>query len=935
MMEIPTRYDFKSTEKRIYQLWRDRHCFDSVYDRDGKPRSPDEADKPRFTIAIPPPNVTGRLHMGHALNNTIQDVLIRYKRMDGYDALWLPGTDHAGISTQTVVRKHLDAEGVDYRELGRDKFIEKAWEWKKKFGDMILTQLEKLGCSCDWRRTCFTMDDGPSRGVRTVFKALYDRGLLYRGKRIVNWCPVDQTALSDDEVNTKDGGEPGHLWHIRYPLVEPGNLESGVEHLTVATTRPETLFGDVAVAVHPEDDRYRTLIGKQVRLPLQGRLIPIITDDYVDREFGTGCLKITPAHDANDFDVGQRHDLEPINVMNSDATMNDVVPERFRGLDRYQARAEAVKALEEEGLLDKIEDRMVPIGRAQRSGAPIEYRLSDQWFVRMKPLAEKALEASGYRRSRGGDGWEKKGESGLFFHPPRWEKIYYAWLTNIRDWTISRQIWWGHRIPAWFHKETGEIAVDVDTPKAVRQAPDEWYQDPDVLDTWFSSWLWPMTTLGWPDQTKDFERYFPTSVLSTSKDIIFFWVARMNFSGLEMTGKLPYPGRLHPSDGARRSWRGHEQEQRQRHRSARRHRWRHDRGSQRPHLRSASAQHERAHRARGQELPPTGSRPSVRMHCGSRWSTHAPKGRRCAYRFTVSTRLGAVSLPSSGTRAATYCYRSRQPPATTRARPSRVSKTTGSAREPHRRHAKFAPGSKGTTSRPSATRSTDSFGTITAIGIWSSRNPGQQATTEPAARRAAHELGVTLAEILRMLHPVAPFITEELWGKLLEPMDTKKLWLGKRPESDLLILERAPKGEREPDAALEDTFESLQRLVSRVRTSRASSARGGARGGARIPDNVRLNVAVKPRDDALASLLEKTRPVLSSLANLESLAIVDAKPDGAVTVVDPAFELYVDLGSHVDIDAELKRIEKESADLGEKVDASHEEARKPQVPERR
>ena len=534
-MEIPKRFDFREAEARIYQLWLDHHCFDSVYDEDGTPRSTDEADKPKFVIAIPPPNVTGRLHMGHALNNTIQDVLIRYKRMDGYDALWLPGTDHAGISTQTVVKKHLDAEGVDYRELGREKFIEKVWEWREKYGDVILNQLKKLGASCDWRRTTFTMDDGPSRGVRTVFKALYDRGLIYRGKRIVNWCPVDRTALSDDEVNTKAEGEKGHLWHIRYPLEEPAD---GLTHLTVATTRPETLFGDVAVAVHPDDERYKAVVGKNVRLPLQGRIIPILADDYVDREFGTGCLKITPAHDGNDFDVGERHGLEPINVMHEDATMNDVVPEAYRGLDRYKAREKAVADLEEQGLLDKIEDRMVPIGRAQRSGAPIEYRLSDQWFVKMKPLAAQALEASGYRH--GEDGWEKTAESGLFFHPARWEKIYFMWLDAIRDWTISRQIWWGHRIPAWHHKETGEIVVDIETPDVVRENPDAWEQDPDVLDTWFSSWLWPMTTLGWPDETKDFERYFPTSVLSTSKDIIFFWVARMNFAGLSMTEKLPY-----------------------------------------------------------------------------------------------------------------------------------------------------------------------------------------------------------------------------------------------------------------------------------------------------------------------------------------------------------------------------------------------------------
>src|SRR3990172_2049065 len=534
-MEIPKRFDFKTTEERIYRKWLDHQAFASVFDPEGRPRSPAEAGKPRFVIVIPPPNVTGRLHMGHALNNTIQDVLIRFKRMDGYDALWVPGMDHAGISTQTVVRKHLDAQGIDYRALGREKFIEKVWEWKEKYGGFILKQLEKLGCSCDWRRTRFTMDEGLSRAVRVVFKALFDRGLLYRGKRIVNWCPVDRTALSDDEVETKDGGEPGHLWHIRYPLLEPAD---GLTHLTMATTRPETMFGDVAVAVHPEDERYRAAVGKTVRLPLQGRVIPVIADEYVDREFGTGCLKITPAHDPNDFEVGQRHGLIPVDVMNDDATLNVVVPEEFRGLDRFVARERAVAALEAQGLIEKVEERMVPIGRAQRSGAVIEYRLSDQWFVKMKPMAEKALAASGYLRE--GDVWVSRGESSLFFHPPRWEKIYFDWLSRIRDWTISRQMWWGHRIPAWYHKETGEILVDVEAPKAVRQNPDEWYQDPDVLDTWFSSWLWPMSTLGWPEETPDFKRYFPTSVLATAKDIIFFWVARMNFASLEMRGQLPY-----------------------------------------------------------------------------------------------------------------------------------------------------------------------------------------------------------------------------------------------------------------------------------------------------------------------------------------------------------------------------------------------------------
>jgi valyl-tRNA synthetase len=904
-MEIPTRFDFSATERRIYELWRDRGAFDSVYDAEGRPRSTAEADKVPFTIAIPPPNVTGRLHMGHALNNTIQDVLIRFKRMDGFDALWLPGTDHAGISTQTVVRKHLDAEGIDYRELGREKFVERVWEWKKKYGDLILQQLEKLGCSCDWRRLCFTMDDGPSRGVRLVFKTLYDRGLLYRGKRIVNWCPVDRTALSDDEVDTKDGGEPGHLWHIRYPLVEP---TGGIDYLTVATTRPETLFGDVAVAVHPDDDRYRDVVGKSVRLPLQGRIIPIIADDYVDREFGTGCLKITPAHDPNDFEVGQRHGLVPIDVMNDDATMNDVVPERFRGLDRYEARDAAVKALEEEGLLEKVEDRMVPIGRAQRSGAPIEYRLSDQWFVRMKPLAEKALEASGYRRE--GDAWVKGDGSELFFHPPRWEKIYFSWLDRIRDWTISRQIWWGHRIPAWHHKETGDILVDVEVPKAVRQNPDAWYQDPDVLDTWFSSWLWPMTTLGWPDETKDFQHYFPTSVLSTSKDIIFFWVARMNFAALEMTGRLPYRDvYIHPTVLD-------------------------DRGAVMSKSKGNGIDPLAVIEGATQEDlkgPIFEARPSNMKELIARVEKKFPKGFEAvgadALRFTLvhscsdgqEMKLSLDKFNEIGRRFITKLWNA-----------SRfVLLSLDDVPGPEAGEAEPSVEDRWIASRSASTvrdvRSALEGFDFAPVGqalyrfVWNDYcdwylelTKARMSGDDPsAARRAAHELGVNLAEILRLLHPITPFVTEELWAKLLEAMDAKDLWLGARPSSDLLILEPAPKGDREPDAALEASFESLQRLVGRVRTARSN---------ARLSESVRLSVSVKPLDEPLRKLLSTTAPVVKALANLDAIDLVEERPEATVAFVDPAFELYIDLGKHVDLGAERKRIDKEISEAKNKLE---------------
>ncbi|HSF15071.1 MAG TPA: valine--tRNA ligase [Vicinamibacteria bacterium] len=913
-MGLPTRYDFASTEKRIYELWRQKRAFDSVYDPAGKPRSETEAGKPRFTIVIPPPNVTGRLHMGHALNNTIQDVLIRYKRMDGYDALWVPGTDHAGISTQTVVRKHLDAQGIDYRSLGREKFVERVWEWKQRYGNMILTQLEKLGCSCDWRRTCFTMDEGPSRGVRVVFKALYDRGLLYRGKRIVNWCPVDRTALSDDEVNTRDGGEPGHLWHIRYPLVEPAN---GIEFLTVATTRPETMFGDVAVAVHPEDERYRAVVGKNVRLPLQGRVIPIIADDYVDRSFGTGCLKITPAHDPNDFELGNRHGLTPVDVMNDDASMNDVVPERFRGLDRFEARREAVRALQEEGLIERVEERMVPVGRAQRSGALIEYRLSDQWFVRMKPLAAKALAASGYElvdRT-----WVKKRDGQLSFHPSRWEKIYYDWLTNIRDWTISRQIWWGHRIPAWHHVETGEILVDLDTPEPARRNPDQWQQDPDVLDTWFSSWLWPMTTLGWPDDTPDLERYFPTSVLSTSKDIIFFWVARMNFAALEMKGKLPYHDvYIHPTvldeRGAVMSK---------------------SKGNGIDPLAVIDG-------ATAEDLkePIYEARPENMEELLQRTARSFPDGFEAigadALRFTLVSscsegqemRLSLQRFNDIGRRFITKLWNA--------SRYVLLSLETVPAMDAGESEPAVEDrwiGSRTASTIREVRAALDGFD-FAPVGqalyrfVWNdycdwyleltkARMSGEDPS---AARRAAHTLGVTLADILRLLHPVTPFITEELWGRLLEAMDAKALWLGARPESELLMLERAPQADRVPDRELETEFEALQRVVNRVRTSRAN---------ARLAHGVKLNVSVKTLNGSLSGHLAETKPVLIALASLAALDVVRERPAGTVAFVDPAFELYIDLGAHVDLEAERKRIDKEIAEARKKLEQVEKKLQNP------
>jgi valyl-tRNA synthetase len=908
-MDIPTRYDFRSVEPRIYQLWLDRNCFASVYDPEGKPRDPAEAEKPGFVIVIPPPNVTGRLHMGHALNNSIQDVLIRYKRMDGYDALWVPGTDHAGISTQTVVRKQLDAQGIDYRELGREKFVEKVWEWKAKYGDFIIKQLQKMGCSCDWTRTRFTMDDGLSRAVRMSFKTLYDRGLVYRGKRMVNWCPVDRTALSDDEVEVTEGGESGHLWYIRYPLVEP---EDDIQHVVLATTRPETLFGDVAVAVNPEDIRYKKLVGKHVRLPLQGRIIPVIADPYVDVAFGTGCLKITPAHDVNDFEVSERHHLEPINVMNEDATLNDVVPPEFRGLDRFVARKKAVEALRKQGLIEKTEERMVPLGRAQRSGAVIEYRLSDQWFVKMEPMAEKALQESGYRKN--GSQWEKTGPGTLRFHPERWENIYARWLTGIRDWCISRQIWWGHRIPAWYHRSTSEILVDLEEPEAVRQNPEDWIQDPDVLDTWFSSWLWPLSTLGWPDSTPDFERYYPTSVLSTAKDIIFFWVARMNFAGLELVNQLPYHNvYIHPTvldeRGAVMSK---------------------SKGNGIDPLAVIEGATKEELHAPILEARPTGMEKLI-----ARVEKTFPDGFEGvgadALRFTLvyscsegqEARLSLQRFNEIGRRFITKLWNaSRFVLMTLDKAPD--SETAGPVSETAPAEEDLWIASRRASTVNEVRRALDDYdfgpvGQTLYRFVWNDYcdwflelSKGRLQGEDPvAARQAAHVLGRTLADIFRLLHPIVPFITEELWGKLLAAMDEKKLWGVDRPSSDLLILEPFPKADESPDPALEERFESLQLLVNRVRSIRAN---------VRLTESVRLKVLLKPLDDAFQRLVAATSRVVCRLANLEAIELVTERPQGVVTSVDPAFELYIDLGRHVDLKAEVARIDKEMAALNKKLE---------------
>ena len=507
--ELAKTYDPKGLEDRIYQKWLDNKYFHAEVNPDKKP----------FTIVMPPPNVTGQLHMGHALDETMQDILIRFKRMEGYEALWQPGTDHAAIATEVKVTEKLKEQGIDKDEIGREEFLKYAWAWKEEYGGKIINQLKKLGASADWDRERFTMDEGCSKAVQEVFIRLYEKGYIYKGSRIINWCPVCQTSISDAEVEHED--QDGFFWHINYPIVG----EEG-KYVEIATTRPETLLGDTAVAVNPEDERYKHLIGKMLKLPLTDREIPVIADEYVDKEFGTGCVKITPAHDPNDFEVGKRHNLEEINIMNDDATINEL-GDKYAGMDRYEARKAMVEDLKEQGLLVKVVPHSHSVGTHDRCGTTVEPMIKPQWFVRMKEMAQAAIDTLK--------------EGNLTFVPERFDKTYLHWLENIRDWCISRQLWWGHRIPAYYCDECGETVVAREMPqKCPKCGCTHFHQDEDTLDTWFSSALWPFSTLGWPDKTPEMEYFYPTDVLVTGYDIIFFWVIRMVFSGLEQTGKTPF-----------------------------------------------------------------------------------------------------------------------------------------------------------------------------------------------------------------------------------------------------------------------------------------------------------------------------------------------------------------------------------------------------------
>jgi valyl-tRNA synthetase len=911
--EFPKRFDYAEAEPRIYQRWLDAQAFRTAYDVDGRVIDATKKSAKPFTIVIPPPNITGRLHLGHALNNTVQDVLIRFKRMDGFDALWIPGTDHAGIATQSVVRKQLDANGIDYREVGRERFVERIWEWRNQYGNAILEQLKRMGCSCDWSRTRFTMDEGLNRAVRESFVRLYREGLIYRGKRIVNWCPVDMTALSDDEVEKEE--EKGKMFYIRYPFVDGG------DHLTVATTRPETMFGDVAVAVHPQNEKLAKHIGRRLKLPLQGRIIPVIGDEHADPEKGTGAVKITPAHDPNDFEVGLRHDLPQINVMNEDATLNDVPPEKYRGKNRYEARKIALVELEEQGLLEKTEDQMMAIGRSYRSKQPIEFRLSDQWFVKMRPLAAKALEASGYVHQNGE--WVKGPSAGeLRLHPEHLEKTYFYWLANIRDWCISRQIWWGHRIPAWYHLETGETLVDMETPERAKNEPGKWRQDEDVLDTWFSSWLWPMSTLGWPAMTPDFKRYYPTTVLSTAKDILFFWVARMNFAGLTFVGKLPYRdvylhSTLADDEGQTMS-------------------------------KSKGNGFDPMVLVEGGDLeklkePVMSARPPDMKRRLEKLEKNFPNGFEAvgadAMRWTLifsitegeHVRLSLTRF-TEGRNFVTKLWNG-------------AGRIISSLEAETERGDRAAPTDEDlwilarTDSTIRAVRDgLESFDFGRAAQalyrfVWDDfcswaleLSKTRLGSDDPKVRRGALSvMGTVLGDMLRMLHPIVAFVTEELWSRLLPQMSRLELWMGAKPESEILIRDRFPQPKQASQPAIEERFSILQRFVVAVRSLRAQSG---------IKDNDKIVVQVKPLHPATRRMLEQAKGPVMFLAKLEQIAFVETKAKGMSAQIDPAFEVYIDLAKYIDLAVEIDRLAKLIGKKEKELEANRKKLENPSFVDR-
>ncbi|MDU6263505.1 MAG: valine--tRNA ligase [Anaerocolumna aminovalerica] len=833
--ELAKTYDPKDIEDRLYKKWLDKKYFHAKVDKTKKP----------FTIVIPPPNITGQLHMGHALDNAMQDIIIRFKRMQGYNALWQPGTDHASIATEVKIIEQLKKEGIDKEDLGREGFLKRAWQWKDEYGGRIIGQLKKLGSSCDWDRERFTMDEGCSRAVQEVFIRLYEKGYIYKGSRIINWCPVCQTSISDAEVEHEE--QSGHFWHIKYPVMGSGDF------VEIATTRPETMLGDTAVAVHPEDDRYKHLIGKKVLLPIVNKEIPVVGDAYVDKEFGTGVVKITPAHDPNDFEVGKRHNLPEINIMNDDATIN-INGGKFQGLDRYEARKKIVKELDELGLLVKIEDHVHNVGTHDRCNTTVEPLIKQQWFVKMDELIKPAVEAV------------KTGE--IQFVPERFDKIYFNWTDNIRDWCISRQLWWGHRIPAYYCDKCGEVVVSKDAPEVCPKCGHTHLtQDEDTLDTWFSSALWPFSTLGWPEETEDYKYFYPTNVLVTGYDIIFFWVIRMVFSGFEYTGKAPFNKVL-------------------------------------IHGLVRDAQGRKMSKSLGNGIDPleiidqygadalrltliTGNAPGNDMRF---YMERVEASRNFANKVWNASRFIMMNLEKARTSD------NIDPKALTDADKWILSKANSLVRE--------------------VTDNMENFELGVAVQkiydfIWEEFcdwyiemvKPRLYSDTDETKAGAIWTLKQVLTTSLKLLHPYMPFVTEEIYCTLKEMEDSN-------PDDGSIMISEWPVYDKEMNYSKEEeAVETIKAAVKEIRNVRTEM---------NVPPSRKANVYVVSEKDNLRSIFEGSKVFFATLGYAAEVFIQKDKAgisDDAVTAVIPEATIYMPFADLVDTEKEIERLEKEKARL--------------------
>ena len=818
--EMAKAYNPKEVEDKIYDFWQEGNYFHAEVDKDKKP----------YTIVMPPPNITGQLHMGHALDNTLQDILIRWRRMQGYSALWLPGTDHASIATEAKIVEAMRKEGITKEDLGREKFLERAWEWKKEYGGRIVSQLKKMGSSCDWERERFTMDEGCSKAVKEVFVRLYNKGLIYRGERIINWCPHCKTSISDAEVEFEE--QAGHFWHLRYPLTD------GSGYLELATTRPETLLGDTAVAVNPSDERYKDLVGKTLTLPLVGREIPIIADDYVDVDFGTGVVKITPAHDPNDFQVGLRHNLPVINVMTDDAKIVEDYP-KYAGMDRYEAREAIVKDLDEGGFLVKVEKHDHNVGTCYRCHSTVEPRVSKQWFVKMDELAGPAIECV------------KSGKTK--FVPERFNKIYYHWMENIRDWCISRQLWWGHRIPAYYCDECGEVTVAKEMPeKCPKCGCTHLHQDEDTLDTWFSSALWPFSTLGWPDKTPELDYYFPTNTLVTGYDIIFFWVARMIFNSVEQMNSQPFDtvfihGIVRDENGVKMS------------------------------------------KSLGNGIDPllvidqygadalrmflaTGNSPGNDMRYSEK---RVEACRNFANKLWNASRFVHMNIDDYDVK--------NELPTTLETEDKWILHTLNNvAKEVNENLEKFELGI--------ALSKIYDF-------IWNSYCDwyielckARLQSEGETAQNARQVLIYVLDKILKLLHPFMPFITEEIWQTIPHDTDGKTVMLEKYPEYD-------------PNLDFPSEAEEMMKVMEAITAIRTQ------RNEMNVPPSKKAKLFIAT---AIPETFSNGEQFFKKLASASEVEISDSFDiDGAVTVVTSDAKIYIPMEELVDKEAELKRLNKE------------------------